>query len=103
MILARIRFKAFEASTGASKSVELQTDENTKLETFKHDPSWLKVHLTREVKVFQQKRVWHLEITVDPKTPGARSFEEPDAVTLKIAGTRPRFLRIPIEGHVSGR
>ena len=98
----KIRFKSFPASTGRREvEVELSTDAKIKLKTFTHDPAWLKVNL-REGKEFQGRRTWRLDVSVDPNTPGARSFEEPNAVTLQIGDTN-RFVRIPIEGHVSGR
>lgn len=102
----KIRFKSFDAATGASKTVDLLAADGAKLEHIPHphQPTWLNIQLTPDKNVIDgKKRIWHLEVTVPPRTPVARSFEEPDAVVLRIVGNPPRYVRIPLEGHVSGR
>ncbi len=105
----KIRFKSFDVATGASKTIELHAAANAQLELVKHhshQPTWLQIRLTSDKNVIDgKKRVWHLEVTVPPNTPVARSFDEPDAVVLaiKIKGELVRYVRIPLEGHASGR
>ena len=100
----RILFKSFNVKTRASKEVQLATDADVQLKPYEghsDQPSWIKVKLTRG-QVSSNRVTWELEVIVEPNTIGARSFEEPDAVVLQIVGTDPpRFVRIPIEGHVS--
>jgi hypothetical protein len=100
----RILFKSFNVKTRASKEVQLATDAGVQLKTYEghpDQPSWIKVNLTRE-QASSNRVTWQLEVIVEPNTIGARSFDEPDAVVLQIVGTDPpRFVRIPIEGHVS--
>ena len=120
--------------------MELSAPEHMKLEPAQREPSWLQVTLKLDEKRFPPKRrIWRLEVTVPPNTPTVRSFDEPDAVVLKIVGppeTLPvvgastvglmcspsgqgpflaasavlarrvppeRFVRIPVDGHVTGR
>lgn len=100
----KIRFKSFSAKEGATKTVELSADPRWQLEWLKADPAWVKVQLTRDAKQEDPKRAtWHLEVTVPENTPAAHSFEEPNAVILRIVGPPERFVRIPIEGHMTGR
>ena len=102
----RIRFKSFDISKGSSKEVQLAANANIKLVTHESfdTPSWVKVKLTSDKeKPGAAQRVWYLEVTVLPNTIGARSFEEPDAITLRIEGTPERFVRIPLDGHISGQ
>lgn len=107
--MGKIRFKSFDLAGGASKTVGLLAAKDANLELVKnhsHQPTWLQIRLTRDEQVIDgKKRIWHLEVTVPPKTLAARSFDEPDAVVLQtqIKGQPPRMVRIPIEGHVSGR
>ena len=98
----RIRFPPFSAKDGMTKTVELSADAKLQLELYDHVPRWVKVSLTRAKQQDDPKRAtWRLEVVVEPNTLGIRSFEEPDAVTLRIVGTPERFVRIPIEGTVS--
>jgi hypothetical protein len=97
----RIRFKSFDVKIGASQKVELGADAKIELEPFKKAPSWITVTLTKDRKE-ADVQIWKLEVEVPPNTRGARPFGESDAVTLKIKGTPERFLRIPLEGHISG-
>jgi hypothetical protein len=101
----KVRFPSINiAKTGVSKEVQLATDAKVELEKFEghpHQPSWIKVNLTREEMQASKSRItWQLEVTVEQNALGARPFEEPDAVVLRIVGT-DRFMRIPIEGHIS--
>lgn len=101
----KIRFASFNVKeTGATKDVQLATDESLVLEKFEghpHQPSWINVELTREEKQASKNRItWRLLVTVDRNALGARPFDEPDAVVLRIVGT-DRLVRIPLEGHVS--
>ncbi len=100
----RILFKSFNAKTRASKEVQLATDADVQLKTCEghsDQPSWIKVNLTRG-QASSNRVTWQLEVIVEPNTIGARSFDEPDAVVLQIVGAGPpRFVRIPIEGHIS--
>jgi hypothetical protein len=96
----KIRFEPFEASEEATKVVQLSADEKLMLEPYARQPGWLAVKLTRDEKnVSPGRRIWRLEVTVPANTPTVRSMVEPDAVTLRIAGTE-RYVRIPVEGHV---
>lgn len=98
----RVRFKEFNARIGASKTVEISADSRWKLETFKQDPAWINVNLTKDTRQEDPKRtIWQLEVVVPENTPAAHSFEEPNAVILRIPGTPDRFVRIPIEGHLA--
>ncbi len=100
----RVRFRTFNAREGAVKTVEISTDVKAQLETFKHDPSWIHVKLTRAAKQEDPKRtIWLLQVEVPSDTPAAHSFEEPNAVILRIVGPPERFVRIPIEGHLIDR
>ena len=100
----KIRFKSFSGREGAIKTVELAADPSWKLEPFKHEPAWITVNLTRAAKQEDPKRAtWRLVVTVPENTPGVRSLEDPDAVILRIVGPPERMVRIPIEGHMSGR
>jgi hypothetical protein len=99
----KISFGSFDAKFGASKEVELGVPAGMTLEQHDHKPSWIHVTLTPPTeKKTTGQQVWKLEVTVQPNTVGARSFGEADAVTLKIVGTPDRFLRIPLDGHISG-
>jgi hypothetical protein len=101
--LGRIRMKAFTRTDGTTRSLELATDASWKLETYHHEPAWLKVKLTRDKNQPDPKRaVWHLDVTVPENTRGVRSLDDPDAVVLRVAGPPERFVRIPIEGQMSG-
>jgi hypothetical protein len=105
----KIRFKSFDLASGASKTVDLLAAADVTLkpvEHHSHQPTWLQIRLTPDKNPIDgKKRIWHLEVTVPPRTPVARSFDEPDAVVLQIErkGELPRLVRIPLEGHVSGR
>jgi hypothetical protein len=100
----KIRFKSFDKQSGASTEVELGTDAKMVLKEFSHKPSFLQVKLTGEAKPSSSGRlVWLLQVTVPANAPGARSFEEEDAVVLQIVGTPERLVRIPLEGHISGQ
>jgi hypothetical protein len=99
----KVRFQSFRAGDDAEKSVELLTDAKVELKTFAHKPDWINVNLTRAAVQPDPKRtIWNLVVTVPPNTPGVRSFEEQDAVVLRVVGTPERFVRIPIEGTLSG-
>jgi len=101
---ARVRFKAFNARDGATKTVELLADAKWKLETYRHEPAWLKVKLTPDKNQDDPKRtIWRLQVTIPENAPGVRSLEDPDAITLRIVGPPERFVRIPIEGQLGGR
>lgn len=95
----RIKFKSFSAKEGASKVVELVADANLRLEPHSQHPAILEVHLTPTPK---SPGRWRLKVTVPPNS-FSGSFTDADAVTLRIAGEPPRFIRIPIDGNVSGR
>ena len=101
----KIVFPSFSAKNGASQEVQLASDAKVELQKFDNHPDqprWIKVHLTREPKQSSSSRTtWLLEVVVPPNAPGAASFDEPNAVVLKIAGTPERLVRIPIEGHIS--
>ncbi len=100
----RIGFKSFDAKTGASKTIDLSVNEKLKLEPFTHTPSWVEVDLRpTDETPSAGRRIWRLKVTVPPDTPAARSFDEPDAVVLRIVGTEQRFIRIPLDGSVRGR
>lgn len=100
----KISFKSFDAKFGASKTVDLSVDEKVKLEPFTHTPAWVTVDLRPSDETPSAgRRIWKLKVTVPPDTPAARSFDEPDAVVLRIAGTENRFIRIPLDGSVRGR
>ena len=100
----KVRFKGFKAGDYAEKRVELLTDASVVLEPYTHKPEWINVKLTRAKEQPDPKRtIWSLEVSVPRNTPGVRSFEERDAVVLRVVGTPERFVRIPIEGDVSGR
>jgi hypothetical protein len=100
----KIRFPSFSAATGATAEVQLATAAKIKLEKVEQhrdQPSWIKVELSRdEQQASKSRTTWQLEVTVPGRAIGARSFEEPDAVVLRIAGT-DRLVRIPLEGHIS--
>jgi hypothetical protein len=102
---SRVRFKSFDAETGGKKIVEISADANATLSTYTHQPSWVEVKLYRDEKnVPAKRRIWILEVRVPPNTPAARSFEEPDAIVLRVTtGEVERLVRIPIEGHVGGQ
>ncbi len=100
----KIRFKAFSAGETATKTVELLADAKIELKTHMHEPDWLEVKVTRNKEQPDPKQHrWRLQVTVPANTPGVRSFEETDHVTLRIVGTPDRFVRIGIEGSLSGR
>jgi hypothetical protein len=100
----KVRFKSFPAGETALKTVELLADAKVQLEPYTHEPPWLEVKVTRNKDQPDPKQHgWRLQVTVPANTPGVRSFEETDHVTLRIVGTPDRFVRIAIEGHVSGR
>jgi hypothetical protein len=100
----RIRFKAFDIDRGSTKVVELSVTDNVKLQTHDQQPDWVTVSLRLDEKnIPKGRRIWLLEVKVPPNTPQARSFDEPDAVVLRIVGASERFVRIPIEGHISAR
>ena len=100
----KIMFKTFAAGEPARKVVELLADAKVKLEPHTHEPAWLNVSVSRNMEQPDAKKHrWRLVVTVPANTPGVRSFEETDHVTLRIVGTPDRFVRIAIEGHVSGR
>ncbi len=100
----KIIFAAFLAGDRAEKSVELLADAKLQLEPYTHEPAWLDVKVTRNKEQPDPKQHrWRLHVTVPADTPGVRSFEETDHVTLRIVGTPDRFVRIAIEGHVRGR
>ncbi len=100
----RIRFRSFAAAIGSSRTIDLIAPADMKLETFKHEPSWLEVKLTLdEMNIPGKRRTWRLQVTVPPGAPMARSFEEPNAVVLRMVGSPERFVRIPVEGHVISR
>ena len=85
----------FKAGEYAEKEVELLTGANVKLEPYNHKPDWINVKLTRAAEQPDSKRtIWNLKVSVPENTPGVRSFEEPDAVVLRIVGTPERFVRI---------
>ncbi len=97
---ARIRLKAFSPRDGAIKAVELSADSKWQLEIYKQEPEWIKVKLTRLDNQDSPKRtLWRLVVIVPENSPGVRSLEDPDSVTLRIVGTPERFVRIPIEGQ----
>ena len=101
----KIVFPSFSAKNGASQDVQLATNAKVELQKFDahpDQPRWIKVHLTREPKQTSSNRTtWLLEVVVPANAPGATSFDEPNAVVLKIAGTPERLVRIPLEGHIS--
>jgi hypothetical protein len=100
----KILFPSFSAKNGASQDVQLAADANLELQKFDDHPDqprWIKVRLTREPKQTGGRAIWLLEVVVPPNAPGATSFDEPNAVVLKIAGTPERLVRIPLEGHIS--
>jgi hypothetical protein len=100
----KIRFKAFQAGETAIKTVELLADAKLELKTHTHDPPWLEVKVTRyKDQPDPKQHRWRLQVTVPANTPGVRSFEESDHVTLRIVGSPDRFVRIALEGHLSGR
>ena len=100
----KIRFKAFQPGETATKTVELLADAKLELKTHKHEPEWLDVKVTRNKEQPDPKQHrWRLQVTVPADTPGVRSFVETDHVTLRIVGNPDRFVRIAIEGSLSGR
>lgn len=102
----KIMFKAFSPSEGAAKTVELLADANVVLEPSTHEPAWLEVSVKKyKEQLDAKKHRWQLRVTVPANTPGVRSFEESDHVTLRIKGTTgaDRFVRIAIQGALSGR
>jgi hypothetical protein len=101
----RIVFQSFDRKDGGSKVVELTAPEDVELETATCEPTWVQVKLSAGAKIESAKRrIWRLEATVPPNTPTVRSFDEPDAVVLRIKGaTGTRLVRIPIEGQVTER
>jgi hypothetical protein len=48
------------------------------------------------------RRQWSLTAEVPADTKDARPFNEYDGVVLRIAGKTERFIRIPLEGTISG-
>lgn len=101
--LGRIRLKSLSRVDGGSRSLELSTVASWKLETYHHEPAWIQVKLTRDLKQPDPKRTnWHLDVTVPGNTRGVRSLDDPDAVILRVVGPPERFVRIPIEGQMSG-
>lgn len=129
----RIRFRSFDLRIGGEKEVQLAADApselaaealtrepfvvgvagvvaplaanaHMKLTIAGHAPSWIQVKLTSDKrKPGAAQRTWSLEVKVPANTIGARSFEEPDAVTLRIVGMPERFVRIPLDGQISGQ
>ncbi len=100
----KVSFASFDAKNGASKTVDLSVNDKVKLEPFTHMPAWIEVELRRTDEVPSAgRRIWKLKVTVPPDTPGARSFDEPDAVVLRIVGMEKRLIRIPLDGSVRGR
>jgi hypothetical protein len=94
----KVRFKSFKK--GDSKTVELSTGADIKLEPYLHKPDWIKADLTRaKAQPDPKLTFWNLTVTVPDTALSPRSFDEPDAVTLRIVGTPERFVRIPLEGH----
>ena len=102
----KIMFRAFRAGEAPQKAVELLTDANVKLETYNHEPAWLDVKVKpNKEQPDPKKAFWRLLVTIPANTPGVRSFEEADHVTLRIVsrGVPDRFVRIAIEGSLSGQ
>ena len=76
-----------------------------KLEEHLHEPAWLQVKLIEsKVQPDPKRKIWRLTVTV-PETAcrGVRSFDDPDAVVLRVLGPTERFVRIPIEGQLLGQ
>jgi hypothetical protein len=48
------------------------------------------------------RHLWTLDVDVKPGTRDAHSFDDRHAVVLRIQGTPERFVRIPLEGQISG-
>lgn len=100
----KIKFLAFAAGQSAQKTVVLIADAKLELKPYTHEPAWLDVKVTRDKdQPDPKKHRWHLQVTVPANTPGVRSFEETDHVTLRIVGMPDRFVRIALEGALSGR
>lgn len=99
----RVRIKDFSRDLGGSRLLELSTDAAWKLEPHQHYPAWVNVELTKAKEQPDPKRtIWRLRVEVPPNTRGVRSLEDPDAVVLRVTGPTERFVRIPIEGQMTG-
>lgn len=97
----KIRFKPFEAQAETRKTIHLAADAKFVLQHHSHKPDWIKVRLERETKKpADGQHLWLLEVTIPANTLDVRSFDERDAVVVRIAGTPERFVRIPLEGVV---
>ncbi len=99
----KVRFPPFDAKHGASKSIYLSVDEKIQLEKHTHKPDWVDVILKRETKEASDGRhLWQLEVKVKAGTPDAHSFDDRHAVVLRLVGPPERFVRIPLEGQITG-
>jgi hypothetical protein len=98
----RIRFKSFDAKLGSTKTVQLFADAKVKLQRHLVHPDWVKVTLEPVTdQAVEGRRQWELTVEV-PEGKGERSFNDLDAVLLRVVGPTERFVRIPLEGNIRG-
>jgi hypothetical protein len=100
----RVRIKELRRGVEAYRTVVLSTDASWKLEKHLHDPAWLQVELAEAKEQPEAKRkFWRLTVTVPENARGVRSLDDPDAVVLRVLGPTERFVRIPVEGQMTGQ
>jgi hypothetical protein len=97
----RVQFNQFSAASPKTVVVPLFADPAVKLEVDPKliFPRYLQVDLKRNVKSSTPQRTqWDLRTTV-PAAALSGPFPENSAIVLRIAGTPPRLVRIPVVGN----
>ena len=92
----KVDLKIFPAKEGTTKSIALWTDDKIILEPESQMPARLQVHVKKAEKNGLNVK-WLLEVTVPPNSHYG-AFSDESVIILRIQGTPPRFIRIPVTG-----
>ena len=93
----KVDLKIFRAKQGTTRTVALWANDKIILEPESHTPARLQVHVKKAEKNGTNVK-WLLEVTVPPNSHYG-PFPEESVIILRIQGTPPRFIRIPVKGN----
>jgi hypothetical protein len=92
----KVDLKIFPAKEGFTRVISLWTDDKIILEPESQTPARLQVHVKKAEKNGPNVK-WLLEVTVPPNSQYG-AFSDESVIILRIQGTPPRFIRIPVTG-----